>query len=232
VSRAVRAMGIGVDRRAFLRAATCVTAGAAGVLLTPAFESGAAAAAETSESATIIGPKKGFTPQIGTLTAMMAFMRSQVLGSVKGLKLADLDFLLDAKANTIGALLLHLAATETSYQLHTMQGMAWGAWPDAVKEKWDAASELGDAGRKAIKGNELEYYLNVLKETRERTLAEFKKRDDKWLFAVDDKWFWGPTNNYCKWFHVCEHEANHNGQIKFLMSRLPRAAGAKEGGGG
>jgi hypothetical protein len=21
------------------------------------------------------------------------------------------------------------------------------------------------------------------------------------------------TNNYCKWFHVVEHESNHNGQI-------------------
>jgi len=53
--------------------------------------------------------------------------------------------------------------------------------------------------------------------------GEFKKRDDKWLFAVDKSWPWGPTNNYCKWFHVCEHEANHNGQIKFLKGRLPGA---------
>ena len=124
----------------------------------------------------------------------------------------DLDFLLDAKANTIGALLLHLAATETYYQLHTFQGMAWGAWPDAVKQKWEAASALGDAGRKTIKGKEPDYYLGVLKETRDKTLTELKKRDDKWLFAVDTTWPWGPTNNYCKWFHVCEHEANHNGR--------------------
>lgn len=38
----------------------------------------------------------------------------------------------------------------------------------------------------------------------------------------------GPTNNYCKWFHVCEHESNHNGQIKFLKSRLPGAKPASE----
>ena len=160
---------------------------------------------------------------------MMGFMRMQVTSSVAGMKLADLDFLLDAKANTIGALLLHLAATESFYQLHTFDGMAWGDWPEAAKQKWGAAGELGDAGRKSIKGKELEYYLSILKETREKTLAEFKKRDDKWLFAVDKSWPWGPTNNYCKWFHVCEHEANHNGQIKFLKGRLP---GAKQSGGG
>jgi len=74
----------------------------------------------------------------------------------------------------------------------------------------------------------LDYYLNILNETREQTLAEFRKRDDNWLMTVDKDWGWGPTNNYCKWFHVCEHESNHNGQIKFLKSRLPGAKPASE----
>ena len=60
------------------------------------------------------------------------------------------------------------------------------------------------------------------------SLAEFRKRDDTWLMSVDQKWPWGPTNNYCKWFHVCEHESNHNGQIKFLAKRLPGAKPDKE----
>ena len=80
---------------------------------------------------------------------------------------------------------------------------------------------LGDEGRKKIKGNSLDYYLDTLTKTRENSLAEFRKRDDAWLLTVDEKWPWGPTNNYCKWFHVCEHESNHNGQIKWLKSRLP-----------
>lgn len=212
-------------RRRFLQTAACVAAGA-GFSLAPL---GERAAWSSENDLFVVGPKPGYSPQIGTLTSMMAFMRTQVVQSVTGLKLADLDFLLDAKANTIGAMLLHLAATETYYQLHTFQGMAWGTWPDAVKQKWDAASQLGDAGRKSIKGKELDFYLTTLRETRDKTLAELKKRDDKWLLAVDEKGMWGPTNNYCKWFHVCEHEANHNGQIKFLKGRLP---GAKESGGG
>ena len=87
--------------------------------------------------------------------------------------------------------------------------------------------KLGDNARKTIKGNNLDYYLNSLKEVREKTLQEFKKRDDNWLMTVDKEWGWGPTNNYCKWFHVCEHESNHNGQIKWIKSRLP---GAKDSG--
>ncbi|HXO75327.1 MAG TPA: hypothetical protein VN824_08840, partial [Puia sp.] len=70
-----------------------------------------------------------------------------------------------------------------------------------------------------------DFYLDLLNETRESTLAEFKKRDDAWLMSVDTKWSWGPTNNYCKWFHVCEHESHHLGQIAFLKSRLPGAKG-------
>jgi len=125
-------------------------------------------------------------------------------------------------------LLLHLAATETYDSTHTFESKAWDSWPAEVKKKWDIPMELGEPARKAIKGNNLDYYLNILHETREHSLAEFKKRDDSWLRAVDKDWPWGPTNNYCKWFHVCEHESNHNGQIKFLAKRLPGAKAGKE----
>jgi hypothetical protein len=137
--------------------------------------------------------------------------------------LADLDYLIDPKANTIGALMLHLAATETYHQLNTFEGRKWDSWPDSVKQQWDAAMNLGDAGRKTIKGHNRDYYLNILQETRAKPLTEFSKRDDAWLMAVDKVWPWGPTNNYCKWFHVSAHEAHHTGQIAFLRKRLPGA---------
>jgi uncharacterized damage-inducible protein DinB len=83
--------------------------------------------------------------------------------------------------------------------------------------------ELGDAGRKTIKGHDLKFYIDAMTEVRERSLAEFKKRDDAWLMTVDKTWPWGPTNNYCKWFHVCEHESHHAGQIDMLLKRVPGA---------
>jgi Protein of unknown function (DUF664) len=158
----------------------------------------------------------------------MNWMRTVMLSSVQGMNVEQLDFLLDNKANTIGAMLFHLAATDTFYHLHTFDGVAWGKWEDSYNKKFGVAMELGDAGRKEIKGNNLDFYLGLLNESREKTLAEFRKRDDKWLMTVDKEWPWGPTNNYCKWFHVCEHESNHNGQIKLLKSRLPGARTGKE----
>lgn len=208
------------SRRNFLKSTAVLTTGISGLALLPNL------AWASDDGINIIGPKPGYSPQIGTIVSMLTWMREPLLHSVKGMSQKDLDYLFDKDANTIGALLLHLAATETYYGMHTFEGKAWDSWPAEVKKKWDIPMELGEPARKAIKGNNLDYYLNILHETREHSLTEFKKRDDSWLLAVDKDFPWGPTNNYCKWFHVCEHESNHNGQIKFLAKRLP---GAKVG---
>jgi uncharacterized damage-inducible protein DinB len=157
---------------------------------------------------------------------MMTWMRGVILRPVKGMTIEQLDFLQDDHSNSIGSMLLHLAATERFYQIHTFDGRAWGDWPEQDQKRFGVAMSLGAEGRKTIKGNSLDFYLSALQEVREQTISQFRKRDDDWLFAVDEKWPWGPTNNYCKWFHVCEHESNHNGQIKYIKSRLP---GAKAG---
>ena len=210
-------------RRDFLKASVAFTTSISALTFPPP-----PAAASDEKEMFIVGPMKGYSPQIGTLVSEMAFMRTQVLGSVKGMSQQDLDFLLDAKANRIGALLLHLVAVEKFYQLNTFDSLSPDKLPESWKEKWGMPMELGDPARKDIVGNNLDSYLSALNETREHTLAEFRKRDDAWLASVDKTWGWGPTNNYCKWFHVTEHEANHNGQIKFLKARLPGAKPASE----
>jgi hypothetical protein len=208
-------------RRNFVKTAPALAAGLSALSV----QIPAVAAEGADKNLNMIGPLPGYTPQVGTLVSMLTWMReiNGVIKATEGLTMADLDYLSDPKANTIGALMLHLAATETYYQMHTFEGKAWGSWPDSVKQQWDPAMNLGDAGRKTIKGHDRDYYLKILQETRAKTLAEFKKHDDAWLTAADKDWPWGPTDNYCKWFHVCEHEAHHTGQIAFLRKRLPGA---------
>ena len=211
------------SRRNFLSAAAATVSAACLSLPQPA-------QAETADL-NILGPRAGYSPQIGTFVSVFTWMRDAngVLAATKGLTAADLDVLFDKNANTIGALMMHLAATETYYQMNTFEGKKWDSWPDSVKQKWDAAMNLGDAGRKTIKGHDRDYYVGILHETREKSLAEFRKRDDAWLMAVDKDWPWGPTNNYCKWFHVCEHESHHLGQINLLKSRVPGAKSTNNG---
>jgi uncharacterized damage-inducible protein DinB len=211
------------NRRFFLKAG--IGLAAASTALTTLSMAPPAVAAGNNEW--MIGPQPGYAHEVGTLVSMLAFTRKQVEHNVKGMTQADLDFLLDAKANTIGAMLYHLAAVDHYYALNTFNGIKWDAWSNEEKKKWDVAANLGDPARKSIKGNSLDFYLNLLHETREHTLAELKKRDDKWLMTVDDEGDF-KANNYAKWFHVAEHESNHDGQIKFLKSRLPGAKPASE----
>jgi uncharacterized damage-inducible protein DinB len=213
------------DRRNFIKTSVALTSGFAAMSILPA--TGYGMPGPPGEGIHIIGPREGFSPQIGILVSMMNWMRQMVLSSVKGMSVEQLDYLHDPHANTIGAMLLHLAATDAFYQGNTFEGLR--DYTEAGKMKWGAAMNLGDEGRKQIRGNNLNYYTDMLTETREVTLAKFKQLDDKWLMTVDDKFFGGqPTNNYCKWFHVCEHESNHNGQIKWIKSRIPGAKDNKE----
>jgi len=201
-------------RRHFLKTAAALTGGLAGLSFMPGTSKFG------DNDANIIGPREGYSPQIGTLVSMMAWLRPEIAGTVKGMTTEQLDWLLDAKANTIGALLYHLAATDAFYHEHTFNGVPWGKFDPAISKKYEVAMELGEPARQQIKGNNVDFYLGLLNETRANTLAEFKKRDDKWFMTVDEKWPWGPTNNYCKWFHVCEHESHHLGQIAMLKSRV------------
>ena len=206
------------ERRQFLKNAAALSASFTGMMMFPS--TGISNSYVQGPSLSIIGPRGGYSPYIGTLVSMMAWCRSAVELAVKGMTTEQLDFLLDDKANTIGGLLYHLAATDAYYHEHTFKNVEWGKFDSAIAKKFDVAMNLGDAGRKNIKGNNLDFYLTLLKETREKTLSEFGKRDDKWLLSIDQKWFWGPTNNYCKWFHVCEHESHHQGQMALIKSRV------------
>ena len=206
------------NRRNFLKKSALFTSG---LVSLPLIGAANPTPQQSEDDLYIIGPKKGYDPQVGTLLSTMNMMRAWVISSVKDLTVAELDYQIDEESNSIGAMLLHLAATEKYYQLHTFDGLEWGTWSDEIKAEWDAASGLGEAAREQIVGNDVNFYLNKLEEVRAVTKKEFAKRGDSWLMEVDEDWYWGPTNNYCKWFHVCEHESNHRGQMKFITKRLP-----------
>jgi uncharacterized damage-inducible protein DinB len=212
-----------MQRRNFIKATSLFTTGLAAFSATsPVLANGFSPAGDY-----VIGPLEGYSPQIGTLVSMLNYNRGTIINLTSSFTMKDLDYLFDGKANTIGALLMHLGAVDKVYQLNSFEGK--GDFDDADKKLWGPALELGDEGRKKIKGKELAYYIGLITEVREKTLAELKKKDDAWLLAIDPKFGDGKEkfNTYWKWFHVCEHESNHRGQIAWLKSRLP---GAKVGG--
>ena len=206
------------DRRNFIKKTSLLTAG---IGMMPVLNYGSNNAVLTPDSMYLIGPQEGYSPQVGTLLSTMTMMRAWLIDSVKELSVEQLDFQLDEKSNSIGAMLWHLAATEKYYQLNTFDEMEWGTWSDDIKKEWDVPMGLGEKGRELIIGNSVDFYLEKLNKVRAVTEKEFAIRDDEWIMRSEPFFGDQPTNNYCKWFHVCEHESNHRGQIKFISKRLP-----------
>ncbi len=161
-------------------------------------------------------PTSGFTPQIGILVSMLNDLSDRVERTVQSYNQNQADFLLDDEANSVGALIMHLAAAEAFYQVWTFEGRDFNA---EEKQKWQVALELGGDARRLFKGHKIDYYLNAYKEVRKKTLEEFQKRSDEWLLqdAVDSDW-----NNFYCWYHVMEHQSSHLGQVHLIKKRFPK----------
>jgi uncharacterized damage-inducible protein DinB len=165
----------------------------------------------------ILGNDPALPPLMSSLVDMLAYARHTTLHAVRNLTIAQLDHRHDARSNSIGALLMHMAAVEAWYQAETFEERDWTADEQA---RWQTAVELGPGAVEKISGNSLLHYVNTLEEVRARTLRELRARDDRWLLQRSRL---GSTeaNNHWKWFHVCEDELNHRGQIRWLVKRLP-----------
>ena len=158
--------------------------------------------------------EEGFTPQMGVLVSMLDAMKERVAGSVQKHSVYELDYLMDEKANSIGALIMHLAAAEKLYQVMTFEGRYFNAEEEKL---WGPALNLGDSGRETLKGHDVAYYLELYDEVRAKTKEELAKRDDAWL--QEEIPGAGMTNFY-GWFHVMEHQSSHLGQILLLQKRI------------
>ena len=104
-----------------------------------------------------IEPPKGYDQQVGNLVSMLEDLKRRVTRSVQNLSVAETDFLLDAAANRIGAMIYHLAATEKYYQRFTFEGR--GFIPE--DDHWEFAQNLGAPAREKLQGKPITYYLEL-----------------------------------------------------------------------
>jgi DinB superfamily len=84
---------------------------------------------QTAEPLCVFGPRNGYSPQIGVFVSQLNWMRKKVLSRLQNLSVEELDWLPHPDANSIGALLIHLAASEVYYGLNTFSGVPWGRFP-------------------------------------------------------------------------------------------------------
>lgn len=167
-------------------------------------------------NAQTIEPKEGYSPQIGVLISMLEDLKARVTNNVQNLNLEETDFLMDEEANRIGALILHLAATEKLYQVLTFENRGFNS--DEKKAGFQKALKLGKPARKEFKDKPISYYLQIWDDVRRETLELLKTKNDEWLNLKMGE---SSMNNFYAWYHVMEHQANHMGQIALIVKRLP-----------
>lgn len=170
----------------------------------------------TTFSQNTIEAKKGYSQHIGTTVSMLEDLRSRVTSSVRNLNQSETDYLLDADANRIGAMILHLAATEKYYQLYTFENRGFNKEERAI---WNVPLNLGAIARQTLVNKPIDYYLNIWDDVRKETLRLLKTKDDAWF---SKKVSGGSMNNHWAWYHVMEHQANHMGQIRLITKRIPK----------
>lgn len=155
---------------------------------------------------------KGYSNDIGNMISMLDNLKQRVERNVRNLDLEGTDFLLDENANSPGAIIYHLAATEAYYQVYTFEGRGFNA---IERAKWETALNLGDKARKEFKNKPIQYYIDIFDKVREKTKALLKTKDDAWFKKNN-----GSMSNHWAWFHVMEHQANHMGQLAMITKRI------------
>lgn len=163
-----------------------------------------------------IKPPKGFSHEIGNMVAMLDDIKARIQRTTVNMNQEQVDFLLDENANRIGAMIMHLAATEAFYQVYTFENREFN---EAEEAKWMKGLMLGEDARNEFQGKPISYYFEIWDEVRAQTKAKLAEKDDKW-FASKAKGT--DMNYYWAWFHVMEHQSNHMGQIALIRSRLPQ----------
>ena len=110
-----------------------------------------------------------------------------------------------------------MISVEKAYQIFTFENRDM---TDDDSRILNPGLDLGNSARDQINGNSIDFYLEQLAETRNKTIETFKTLKDEWLFEQMSFWDGLPTNNYFKWFHVFEDELNHRGQIRIIKKKM------------
>lgn len=161
---------------------------------------------------------EGYSLQLGYIISEMISVRNETFQLTQGLSVKSLDYNFDNQSNSIGTLLLHIAALELKFQLDHFFERSF-----SEKEiiKFGGAFPF-NMDKRLVHSNPLEYYLEVLKEVRNTTLNEMKKLSDNWLekkVILSNQQLLG--NHHYLLRHIIQDELCHQGQMKLILKRLP-----------
>ena len=162
---------------------------------------------------------KEYSLQLGYIISEMISVRNETFRLTEGLSVKSLDYNFDDQSNSIGTLLLHIAALELKFQLNYFFDRSFSKQETM---KFGGAFPF-NMDKRLVDSNPLEYYIDTLKEVRSTTLNEMKKLSDKWLekkIFLSNQQFLGDHHYLLR--HIIHDELCHQGQIKLILKRLPQ----------
>jgi uncharacterized damage-inducible protein DinB len=165
-------------------------------------------------------PASGYVPQIGLFLAQMENVRLGTKRYVEGLTPLQLAWHPNPAVESIGTLLLHIAAVEFSWVLEDIFKRPMG-------REWEIAFPIR-AGIPQVSGQPLEHFVDKLDAVRgevRSALATLADSDlDRAIVPQDAGNSEPQIPGYTvRWIlhHLVEHEAHHRGQIAMMKRLLP-----------
>jgi uncharacterized damage-inducible protein DinB len=165
-----------------------------------------------------IGPEAGVRPLVETLVSLLSTSRHYLLNAARNLTAESLDEVPTGPLNSLGSLLVHVAAAETMFQNITFHGRQFGPDEEDLRQAFRFE-------RNPLAGSEMDAYRDLLVRTHRRTVSLLAGVDDDWL--AEPTTFRGkPSNRHYYWMHFMLDEARHTGQLILIRKRLLGAADA------
>jgi uncharacterized damage-inducible protein DinB len=167
-----------------------------------------------------IEPIPGYSPRIGFYLARMEDVRRHTLRYVEGLTTEQLSWYPNPRIESVGTLLLHIAAVECSWIGEDIMRRTMG-------EEWKIALPIR-LGIPQVTGQPLAFFLDTLSAVRDQTRADLATLTDNDLSREVAPLDPGPSSSpehrfTVEWIlnHVVEHESHHKGQIAVMKRFLP-----------
>lgn len=170
-----------------------------------------------------IASEVGFTPRIGTYVAQLEEVRERTRRYTDGLSPRQLAWHPGPDVESIGTLLIHIAAVEVSWIQEDLLRRPMG-------EEWKIAFPIR-FGLTQVSDRPLEFFWDKLDTARVETRAALTNLTDvdldRAVVPLDQEGSTNPGQFTIEWilYHLVEHEAHHKGQIA-VMKRLLDVSGA------
>ena len=169
-----------------------------------------------------IEPVSGLPPRIGLYFAQMEDVRRVTKKYISGLSPEQLSWYPNDRVESVGTLLLHIAAVELSW-------IGEDIMRRRMPEEWVFAFPIR-FNIPQVSGQPLSFFIEKLDTVREetrRTLATLTDADlGRAVTPLDDAESPGAEQYTIEWilYHLVEHEAHHRGQIAQMKRLFPESA--------